>query len=124
MGEKGEHGERDRGSGKDRGRGGGSGGRDMSSAGTSAGNSGSGSEADLLLRCLQKYWGHSRFLEFQLEVCVHLLGGGDAFVLMATGQGKSVTFQLPAVYLRERGVRATVVVVSPLLSLIDDQVSG
>lgn len=80
-------------------------------------------EADLLL-CLKKYWGYSQFLEGQLEICMNILKHKDSFVLMATGSGKSLTFQLPAVCLRERGYRATTVVVSPLISLIDDQVSS
>ena len=77
-----------------------------------------------LKRCLKRYWGYSDFLEGQLEICLNILKRKDSFVIMATGSGKSLTFQLPAVYLRERGVRATTIVVSPLISLIDDQVSS
>ncbi|KAJ1414468.1 P-loop containing nucleoside triphosphate hydrolase protein, partial [Ochromonadaceae sp. CCMP2298] len=125
MGDKGEH-ERGKDSAGSRGRSRGGGGGSGSGGGGGSSSSSSGGSGDeaLLLRCLQKYWGHSHFLEHQREVCQRVLGGGDAFVLMATGSGKSVTFQLPAVYLRERGVQATVLVVSPLLSLIDDQVAS
>ena len=77
-----------------------------------------------LKTCLKKYWGYSCFLEGQLEICLNILNGKDSFVIMATGSGKSLTFQLPAVYLRDIGVRSTTIVVSPLISLIDDQVSS
>ena len=80
-------------------------------------------EADLKA-CLKRYWGYAQFLEGQLEICLNILKRKDSFVIMATGSGKSLTFQLPAAYLRDRGVRATTVVVSPLISLIDDQVSS
>ena len=85
--------------------------------------SGRNYEAELKV-CLKKYWGYSQFLEGQLEICMNTLNQKDSFVLMATGSGKSLTFQLPAVYLRERNYRATTIVISPLISLIDDQVSA
>jgi len=74
--------------------------------------------------CLKKYWGYTEFLEGQLEICLNTLHRKDSFVIMATGSGKSLTFQLPAVCLREKGFRATTIVISPLISLIDDQVSA
>jgi len=77
-----------------------------------------------LYKCLKKYWGYSQFLEGQLEICLNILKRKDSFVIMATGSGKSLTFQLPAVCLRECGYRATTIVVSPLISLIDDQVNA
>lgn len=77
-----------------------------------------------LLKCLKKYWGYTNFLEGQLEICLNVLYQQDSFVIMATGSGKSLTFQLPAIYLREKGIRATTIVISPLISLIDDQVAS
>lgn len=80
-------------------------------------------EAELKL-CLKQYWGYSEFLGGQLDIILNILHHKDAFVLMATGSGKSLTFQLPSVYLRDRGIAATTIVISPLISLIDDQVAS
>lgn len=77
-----------------------------------------------LLRSLKKYWGYSDFRVNQLEICTNILQGKDCFVIMATGSGKSLTFQLPAVTLRDNGIRAVALVVSPLISLIEDQVAS
>lgn len=54
----------------------------------------------------------------QLEVVQATLSGRDVVVLWATGQGKSVCFQLPALAKKD----STVLVVSPLISLMQDQV--
>ena len=67
-------------------------------------------------------FGHSKFREYQLEVMMKILQGQDVFCMMATGAGKSLTFQLPAVTCRRHGMLATSIVISPLLSLIEDQV--
>jgi RecQ family ATP-dependent DNA helicase len=80
--------------------------------------------ADDFRKALKKYWGHHDFRTHQLEICENILSKKDIFVTMATGSGKSLTFQLPSVMLRELGVRATTIVVSPLLSLMEDQVSS
>jgi len=80
-------------------------------------------EAELKL-CLKQYWGYSEFLGGQLDIILNILHRKDAFVIMATGSGKSLTFQLPSVYLRDRGILATTIVISPLISLIDDQVAS
>ncbi len=77
-----------------------------------------------LLKSLKKYWGYSEFRLNQLEICMNVLQGKDCFVVMATGSGKSLTFQLPAATLRDCGVRAVTIVVSPLISLIEDQVAS
>jgi ATP-dependent DNA helicase RecQ len=76
-----------------------------------------------LLACMYKYFGHRLFRSHQLHVVKSLLAGNDVFCSMATGSGKSLLFQLPALALRDQiGILATTVVISPLLSLIDDQV--
>lgn len=64
----------------------------------------------------RQYFGHESLRKGQEEVVTALLSGRDAVVLWATGQGKSMCFQLPA--LANRG---TVFVVSPLISLMTDQ---
>lgn len=78
-----------------------------------------------LLYCLQKYWGYKSFKEGQLDVCKCILAEKrDCFVSMATGSGKSLMFQLPAVAMREFGKPCITLVISPLLSLIEDQISA
>jgi len=78
---------------------------------------------EALLACAQKYFGHRSFRGQQLAAMQALLRGSDVSCTMATGGGKSLLFQLPALALRDQvGVLATTVVISPLLSLIDDQV--
>lgn len=52
-----------------------------------------------------------------------MLAGRDVFVLMATGSGKSISFQLPPVTLRDSGVQAWSLVICPLISLAEDQVA-
>ena len=69
-----------------------------------------------------RWWGYDIFRRNQLEAMMNILKGRDTFVCAATGSGKSVIFQLPAVALRDSGCKATTLVVSPLISLIDDQV--
>lgn len=78
----------------------------------------------LLRKSLFKYFGFRDFRAYQLEVCLRVLSRKDAFVVMATGSGKSVMFQLPALALRDCGCKAVTLVISPLLSLIEDQVAG
>jgi ATP-dependent DNA helicase RecQ len=72
-----------------------------------------------VLDVLRNTFGHSGFRGSQGEVVAHLTGGGDALVLMPTGGGKSLCFQVPAL------LRAgTAVVVSPLIALMQDQVAA
>ena len=73
---------------------------------------------------LKKHWGYSIFRPQQLESCQNILNGNDVIALMATGSGKSLIYQLPAVALREEGIRATTLVISPLIALIEDQVKS
>ena len=68
---------------------------------------------------LHKVFGFSHFLAQQEDIIAHLLQGGDALVLMPTGGGKSLGYQIPAM-LRE----GTAVVVSPLIALMQDQVNA
>ena len=72
---------------------------------------------------LAELFGHREFRPGQREAVVAGIEGRDAVVVLPTGGGKSVCFQLPAV-LRWRQGRGATVVVSPLIALMDDQVSA
>ncbi|RAV28600.1 RecQ family ATP-dependent DNA helicase [Sinomicrobium soli] len=71
------------------------------------------------LHILQKYWGHESFRHPQRQVINALADGRDALVLLPTGGGKSVCFQVPA--LAGKGI---CIVISPLIALIRDQVEN
>ncbi len=71
------------------------------------------------LSILQRVFGYERFRGQQQAIVEHVIGGGDALVLMPTGGGKSLCYQIPAMVRRGTGV-----VVSPLIALMQDQVSA
>jgi len=68
---------------------------------------------------LEKYFGFRQFLDAQEEVIDAIVAGADALVVMPTGGGKSLCYQLPALMLE-----GTTVVVSPLIALMKDQVDA
>ncbi|MDP3422640.1 MAG: DNA helicase RecQ [Burkholderiaceae bacterium] len=72
---------------------------------------------------LQEVFGYSRFRGPQADIVGHVLGGGDALVLMPTGGGKSLCYQVPAIVRHRQGL-GVAVVVSPLIALMHDQVGA
>jgi ATP-dependent DNA helicase RecQ len=75
------------------------------------------------LQVLHEVFGYGEFRGQQGEVVEHVATGGDALVLMPTGGGKSLCYQVPAI-LRHREGRGVTVVVSPLIALMHDQVGA
>jgi ATP-dependent DNA helicase RecQ len=72
---------------------------------------------------LQEVFGYAAFRGAQGEVVEHAVAGGDALVLMPTGGGKSLCYQVPAIA-RQRAGRGVTLVVSPLIALMQDQVGA
>ncbi|TKA10467.1 DNA helicase RecQ [Actinacidiphila oryziradicis] len=80
---------------------------------------GSAPEVSDALRVLHRVFGYDSFRGDQQEIIDHVVDGGDALVLMPTGGGKSLCYQIPALVRKGVGV-----VVSPLIALMQDQVDA
>ena len=74
-------------------------------------------------RVLGEVFGYAEFRGAQEEIIEHVGAGGDALVLMPTGGGKSLCYQVPAI-VRHRAGHGVAVVVSPLIALMQDQVAA
>ncbi len=72
---------------------------------------------------LHQVYGYAAFRGPQQAIVEHVAAGGDALVLMPTGGGKSLCYQVPAIQ-RHRAGRGVTVVVSPLIALMHDQVGA
>ncbi|HEY2020518.1 DNA helicase RecQ [Paraburkholderia sp.] len=75
------------------------------------------------LEILNEVFGYPAFRGHQGEIVEHVADGGDCLVLMPTGGGKSLCYQIPSLVRRERGFGAGIVV-SPLIALMQDQVAA
>ncbi len=75
--------------------------------------------SDAALELLRRTFGHPDFRGEQAQIVQHIIDGGDALVLMPTGGGKSLCYQLPALLREGCGI-----VVSPLIALMQDQVEA
>src|SRR3954452_13151521 len=75
------------------------------------------------LSILHDVFGYETFQGAQAEIIDHVIDGGDALVLMPTGGGKSLCYQVPAIA-RHRAGRGVTLVVSPLIALMHDQVGA
>ncbi len=74
---------------------------------------------DELREALKRYFGHDDFLPGQEEVVQRILGGEELCVVMPTGAGKSLCYQLPIMMRDGYGL-----VISPLIALMKDQVDA
>src|SRR5215813_6774580 len=76
-------------------------------------------DQDKILEGLKRYWGYDSFRPMQERIVRSLVAGRDACVVMPTGGGKSLCYQLPAAMSHDK----TVVVISPLIALMQDQLA-
>jgi ATP-dependent DNA helicase RecQ len=74
---------------------------------------------DAALQILQKTYGYRSFRDQQAEIIEHVIAGNHAFVLMPTGGGKSLCYQIPALCRDGVGI-----IISPLIALMQDQVDA
>ena len=74
---------------------------------------------DLAKDVLERIFGYSSFRGEQAEIIQHVMDGGSCCVLMPTGSGKSLCYQIPALCMKGVGI-----IVSPLIALMDDQVTA
>jgi ATP-dependent DNA helicase RecQ len=81
--------------------------------------SASNSSREAALSVLQKIYGYRSFRGQQAEIVEHVTTGGNAFVLMPTGGGKSLCYQIPALIRPGVGI-----IISPLIALMQDQVDA
>jgi ATP-dependent DNA helicase RecQ len=72
---------------------------------------------------LQDVFGYEQFRGPQQAIVEHVIAGSDALVLMPTGGGKSLCYQVPAIVRQQQG-RGVAIVVSPLIALMHDQVGA
>ena len=86
---------------------------------TQVASPGAGSRLSDPAEVLRRVFGYDTFRGSQQEIIDHLIGGQDALVLMPTGGGKSLCYQIPALVREGTGV-----VVSPLIALMQDQVDA
>ncbi len=76
-------------------------------------------QTNTALHLLQTVFGYPQFRSQQGQIVDHVVNGGDALVLMPTGGGKSLCYQIPAMLRHGVGI-----VVSPLIALMQDQVDA
>ncbi len=76
-------------------------------------------DSTVIRNILKKHWGYESFRPLQEDIIMSVLSGRDTLGLMPTGGGKSITFQVPAMALP-----GLTVVVTPLISLMKDQVDN